>query len=109
MTGIPFRRASAAGLLCSLALLCHTPPAPAATFDLPSIDRIVNYQPKLPLQIFTADGVEIAQFGTERRIYVPLAKPPNSCKTRSWLSKTRGFGSTRASTPKAWPAQWWRP
>ncbi|MEZ5707322.1 MAG: PBP1A family penicillin-binding protein [Burkholderiaceae bacterium] len=76
MTGIPFRRASAAGLLCSLALLCHTPPAPAATFDLPSIDRIVNYQPKLPLQIFTADGVEIAQFGTERRIYVPLAKTP---------------------------------
>ena len=76
MTGIPLRRASAAGLLCSLALLCHTPPAPAATFDLPSIDRIVNYQPKLPLQIFTADGVEIAQFGTERRIYVPLAKTP---------------------------------
>src|SRR5690606_36538496 len=31
---------------------------------------------KLPLQIYTSDGVEIAQFGTERRIYVPLAQTP---------------------------------
>ncbi|MDP2417417.1 MAG: PBP1A family penicillin-binding protein [Hydrogenophaga sp.] len=52
------------------------PPAAAATFELPPIDRIVNYQPKLPLQVFTADGVEIAQFGAERREYVPLARTP---------------------------------
>lgn len=52
------------------------PAAQAATFELPPIERIVRYQPKLPLQVFTADGVEIAQFGTERRIYVPLAKTP---------------------------------
>ena len=50
--------------------------APAVTFDLPSIDRIVNYQPKLPLQVLTADGVEIAQFGAERREYVPLSRTP---------------------------------
>jgi penicillin-binding protein 1A len=76
MTGIYLRRATVAGLLCSLTLLGTVPPASAATFDLPSIDRIVNYTPKLPLQIFTSDGVEIAQFGTERRIYVPLSKTP---------------------------------
>lgn len=51
-------------------------PTPASTFDLPPLDRIVNYQPKLPLQVFTADGVEIAQFGTERREYLPLARTP---------------------------------
>ena len=44
--------------------------------DLPPIDRVVRYQPKLPLQVLTADGVEIAQFGAERRIYLPLAKMP---------------------------------
>jgi penicillin-binding protein 1A len=76
MTGISLRRATAAGLVCSFALCCAVPPASAATFDLPSIDRIVNYTPKLPLQIFTSDGAEIAQFGTERRIYVPLSKTP---------------------------------
>lgn len=56
--------------------LSSVPPADAATFDLPSTDRIVKYTPKLPLQIYTSDGAEIAQFGTERRIYVPLAQTP---------------------------------
>jgi penicillin-binding protein 1A len=51
-------------------------PVPASTFDLPSLDRIVHYQPKLPLQVYTADGEEIAQFGTERRDYVPLSRMP---------------------------------
>ena len=76
MTETPLHRAAAAGLLCVFALGGTAPPASAATFDLPSIDRIINYTPKLPLQIFTADGAEIAQFGTERRIYTPLAKTP---------------------------------
>lgn len=53
-----------------------TVPTPVAAFDLPAIDRIVQYQPKLPLQVLTADGVEIAQFGSERREYVPLAGTP---------------------------------
>ncbi len=51
-------------------------PARAAPFDLPPIDRIVNYQPRQPLQVLTSDGVEIAQFGTERRQYTPLAQIP---------------------------------
>ncbi len=47
-----------------------------AAFDLPPIERIVNYQPRQPLQVFTADGVDIGQFGSERRQYVPLAQMP---------------------------------
>ena len=43
---------------------------------------IVSYEPKLPLQVFTSDGVEIAQFGTERRVYVPLAKTPQRLSPR---------------------------
>lgn len=57
-------------------LLLTLPAVQAATFDLPPIDKIVHYQPKLPLQVYTADGVEIAQFGAERRIYMPLAQMP---------------------------------
>ena len=59
-------------------VLAVSAPAPvrAAAFDLPPIDRIVNYQPRQPLQVLTADGVEIAQFGTERRQYTPLAQIP---------------------------------
>lgn len=63
-------------LIAPTALLLPAPTAKAATFDLPPIDKVVQYQPKLPLQVLTADGVEIAQFGAERRIYVPLANIP---------------------------------
>jgi len=63
--------------LASLTLcLWAAPPQAGAAFELPPIDRIVNYQPKLPLQVVTADGVEIAQFGAERRIFVPLSRMP---------------------------------
>jgi penicillin-binding protein 1A len=65
------------GLILALALgLLGSVPARAAWVDLPSLDKVVNYQPKLPLQVVTADGVEIAQFGAERRQFVPIARIP---------------------------------
>jgi penicillin-binding protein 1A len=51
-------------------------PAPPSAFSLPSLDPIVNYQPRLPLRVLTADGVEIGQFGEQRRQFVPLAQIP---------------------------------
>jgi penicillin-binding protein 1A len=69
------RRARGAAALLAATLVALPGPVPAA-LELPPIDRIVHYQPKLPLQVVTADGVEIAQFGAERRIYVPLAQTP---------------------------------
>jgi membrane peptidoglycan carboxypeptidase len=69
------RRPALAGALL-LALLLPVPVARAALLELPPIDRIVNYQPKLHLQILTADGVEIGAFGTERRQFVPIGQIP---------------------------------
>jgi penicillin-binding protein 1A len=43
---------------------------------LPPLDKVTDYQPRQPLQIVTSDGVEIAQFGTERRHYLPIAEIP---------------------------------
>ena len=45
-------------------------------WDLPSTDEATDYKPRQHMQVFTADGVEIAQFGTERRLYVPVEKIP---------------------------------
>jgi penicillin-binding protein 1A len=75
---VPFSRRALAALTLApvLAGLVLPTVSQAALIDLPPIERIVRYQPKLPLQVFTADGVEIAQFGAERRIYVPLAQTP---------------------------------
>ena len=33
--------------------------AAAATWEMPPLDRVINYRPHQSLQIFTADGVEI--------------------------------------------------
>jgi len=44
--------------------------------QLPALDRVTDYQPRQPLQVFTRDGVEIAQFGSERRQYLPIAQIP---------------------------------
>jgi penicillin-binding protein 1A len=71
---MPSRRA--AGLASLTLCLWAAAPQAGAAFELPPIDRIVHYQPKLPLQVVTADGVEIAQFGAERRIFVPLSRTP---------------------------------
>ena len=47
-----------------------------AAWELPPLDKVLNYQPKQPLQVLTADGVEIAQFGAERRQFLPIAQMP---------------------------------
>ena len=44
--------------------------------QLPSLAPVTTYQPRQPLQVFTADGVEIAQFGAERRQFVAIAQIP---------------------------------
>jgi penicillin-binding protein 1A len=44
--------------------------------ELPTLDRVTDYQPRQPLQVLTSDGAEIAQFGTERRQFTPIADMP---------------------------------
>ena len=44
--------------------------------QLPPLDRVTDYQPRQPLAVVTSDGVEIAQFGAERRQFVPIAEIP---------------------------------
>lgn len=47
---------------------------------LPDISSLQDYQPKLPLRIFSADGDLIAEYGEERRIYTQLEQIPTSVK-----------------------------
>ncbi len=65
--------------LLALALLAALAFGLAAAWywnDLPALDKATDYRPRQHLQVLTADGVEIAQFGSERRIFVPLAQTP---------------------------------
>ena len=44
--------------------------------NLPSIETLTDYQPRIPLRVWTADGVLIGEFGEERRDYVPIQEVP---------------------------------
>jgi penicillin-binding protein 1A len=44
--------------------------------NLPSIDALTDYQPKIPLRVYTADGVLIGEFGEERRSVVRIDEVP---------------------------------
>ena len=62
-------------LLCVLLLVVN--PALAATpLDLPDLDALVDYRPKIPLRVFTSDGVLIGEFGQERREFVAIKDIP---------------------------------
>lgn len=43
---------------------------------LPDLKELTDYQPKLPLRVYSADDVLIGEFGTERRRYLPLKDIP---------------------------------
>jgi penicillin-binding protein 1A len=44
--------------------------------NLPSLDALTDYRPKIPLRVYTADNVLIGEFGEERRDFVPIAEMP---------------------------------
>ena len=48
--------------------------------NLPSIELLTDYRPKVPLRVFTADGILIGEFGDERRVVVSIAEVPNVMK-----------------------------
>ena len=48
--------------------------------NLPPIDALIDYRPKIPLRVYTADGVLIGEFGEERREYVAIRDVPQFVK-----------------------------
>lgn len=48
--------------------------------NLPPIDTLADYRPKIPLRIWTSDGVLIGEFGEERRDFVKIEDVPEVLK-----------------------------
>jgi len=49
--------------------------------DLPSLEALTNYQPKLPLRVYSEDGYLLAEYGEERRAFVDIANVPKNMKS----------------------------
>lgn len=69
----------AVAMLASLALLIALAMAVAYP-NLPDISALSDYRPKLPLRIFSAEGVLIGEFGEERRHLTPIGDIPEVMK-----------------------------
>ncbi|MEO7403129.1 MAG: penicillin-binding protein 1A [Burkholderiales bacterium] len=64
--------------LIGLALALYV--AQLAYNNLPPVDSLTDYRPKIPLRIYTADGALIGEFGEERRAIVTIAEVPELLK-----------------------------
>ncbi|CAB3790261.1 Penicillin-binding protein 1A [Paraburkholderia caffeinitolerans] len=65
--------AACAALVLGYALIVATP-------NLPSLDALTDYRPKVPLRIYTRDHVLIGEFGEERRDIVHIQDVPENLK-----------------------------
>ena len=59
--------------------------------DLPSLDALTNYQPKLPLRVYSEDGYLLAEYGEERRAFVDITKVPQNMKSAVIAIEDRRF------------------
>ncbi|MBC7857913.1 MAG: PBP1A family penicillin-binding protein, partial [Burkholderiaceae bacterium] len=66
--------AALAGALLAGYLLLFVAP------NLPALDAVTDYQPKIPLRVYTADEALIGEFGEEHRDFVPIAEVPDMMK-----------------------------
>ncbi|RZT36320.1 PBP1A family penicillin-binding protein [Cupriavidus agavae] len=44
--------------------------------QLPPVDALRDYRPQVPLRIYTRDNVQIGEFGTEHREFIPIEQMP---------------------------------
>ena len=67
--------------------------------NLPSLQALTEYQPKIPLRIYTAEGILIGEFGEERRAVVSIGEVPTALKNaiiaaedeRSWSEERESW------------------
>ena len=48
--------------------------------NLPALDTLTDYRPRVPLRVYTADGHLIGEFGEERRDVMRIAEVPSTLK-----------------------------
>ncbi|MFN9491298.1 MAG: penicillin-binding protein 1A [Betaproteobacteria bacterium] len=65
-------------LLFSAAVLVLGFAAVLISPNLPSLEVLTDYRPKIPLRVFSADGKLIGEFGEERRAVVKLEQVPRT-------------------------------
>ena len=69
LAGLAIAGTAGVALLVTLAMAMAYP-------NLPDISGLTDYMPKLPLRVLSSDGQLLAEFGEERRNYLPIKEIP---------------------------------
>jgi penicillin-binding protein 1A len=69
--------------------------------DLPDVDGLRNYQPPVMTRVFASDGRLIADFATERRIFVPVSAIPDIVKQAFISAEDKNFWTHPGIDPLA--------
>ena len=62
-----------------------------AYYHLPSIETLTDYRPKVPLRVWSADGVLLGEFGEERRNPVTIQEVPERLKAAILAAEDTNF------------------
>ena len=88
--------------LLALAILGIATLAAMAFFawpNLPALDTLTDYRPRVPLRVYTADGHLIGEFGEERRDVVRIAELPSHLKHAILAAEDERFYEHRGIDP----------
>jgi penicillin-binding protein 1A len=75
MWGLGIAAAGVVSMICVVAVALAV-----AYPNLPDISDLADYRPKLPLRVFSSEGILIGEFGEERRNLTPIATIPKVMK-----------------------------
>ena len=59
--------------------------------NLPSLQALTEYQPKIPLRVYTAEGTLMGEFGEERRAVVSISEVPPALKSAILAAEDERF------------------
>jgi hypothetical protein len=79
------------GAAFACALLLGTLVYSVAYYHLPSIEALTDYRPKIPLRVWSADGVLLGEFGEERRSLVAIQDVPERLKQAILAAEDTNF------------------
>ncbi len=79
--------AAAVACACLLGILVYA----IAYYRLPPIDALTDYRPKVPLRVWSSDGVLLGEFGEERRNVVGIQDVPNRLREAILAAEDANF------------------
>ena len=87
------------GVIAGAAFAWHTYQRYAA--ELPSLDGLRQYQPKVMSRVYAGDDRLLAEFATERRIFVPISAIPDVVQQAFISAEDQKFWTHRGVDPVA--------